>query len=151
MNLVRELAAANSTLANAVADIVDLRIQMDIYLHERPDRRPPGGRGRGRCTQIWEIGYGASVHRTTRLYNNLNYCYTHVHDITDDHTSETCRWPCVGYKTEVVKTNIIWGGTRRKHLVDLEWRAGGIGINLHKINHISSSIDEPVDDCIFNK
>ena len=55
--------------------------------------------------------------RTSRLYTNMNYCWTHGFDLHDLHTSSTCQNKAPGHKTDATVTNQMGGSTKNLHLV----------------------------------
>lgn len=111
---VGELAAANATLGVAVTDIAALRVQMNNL----GDNRNGRGRGRGRGAGGAGRGRGGrGAVRTVRLYNNNNYCYTHGHDIAENHTSASYSWPCQGHRTDATKEDDKGGSNRFRELV----------------------------------
>jgi hypothetical protein len=49
-----------------------------------------------------------------RFKENGNYCWTHGHDISKPHTSETCNRPRAGHKKEATKANTMGGSNANK-------------------------------------
>ena len=55
--------------------------------------------------------------RSTRFFNNSNYCWSHGFDIGPSHTSATCRNPKHGHKKEATVTNQMGGDQTNCHLI----------------------------------
>ena len=114
--LVVEIAAANTTLAVAVADIAALRLQLNGM--------GSGGRGRGRGG-----GRGSFKHhpggrgqpcpaRTVRRHNNTNYCHSCGYDVQDWHTSTSFPWRKVNHATDATRADNKGGSQKNKALVE---------------------------------
>ena len=81
------------------------------------------GRGRGRGGQRAPqqmVPYVQPQHTNpTKRYNNWNYCFTHGHDVTDEHTSENCNRPAWNHNYYATRTNTMGGTTRNQHKTQL--------------------------------
>jgi hypothetical protein len=51
---------------------------------------------------------------TTPWFNNLNYCLTHGHNISINHTSQGCIYPGNGHQRNATKTNTKGGSKASK-------------------------------------
>jgi hypothetical protein len=47
-----------------------------------------------------------------KRYNNLNYCWTHGGDVTDEHTSHTCQRPAHYHQPQATQYNPMGGSQR---------------------------------------
>ena len=47
-----------------------------------------------------------------KRYNNMNYCWTHGGDITDEHTGQTCQRPGYGHQHYATRQNTMNGATK---------------------------------------
>ena len=52
-----------------------------------------------------------------KKYSNWNYCWTHGHDIADNHTSANCHNPAHGHVWHATKQNTCGGTTRGHHKI----------------------------------
>eukprot|EP00957_Ditylum_brightwellii_P160353 12206729-Ditylum_brightwellii.AAC.1 len=49
------------------------------------------------------------------MYNNMNYCWSHGHDVEDFHTNTTCPAPKIGHQFMATKHNTMNGSRRATH------------------------------------
>jgi uncharacterized membrane protein YgcG len=54
-----------------------------------------------------------------KYYNNWNYCWTHGHDLPDNHCSANCRNPTDGHMWNATRTNTMGGRDKNKHKTQL--------------------------------
>ena len=52
-----------------------------------------------------------------KRYNNWNYCWTHGHDINDNHNSTNCHTPAQGHVWHATKQNTCGGNPKGQHKV----------------------------------
>ena len=52
-----------------------------------------------------------------KRYHNWNYCWTHGHDISDNHTSANCQNPAPGHVWHATKQNTCGGTTKGQHKI----------------------------------
>jgi len=58
---------------------------------------------------------GGIPYDTRKRYNNLNYCWSHGHDVHDNHTSQTCQYPKWGHQQMATRWNTMGGGEQGAH------------------------------------
>jgi hypothetical protein len=83
--ITKQLAAKDTKIAQLKAKVQDLQRNRNLR-----ETRYRGSRGENRDT-------------TTRCFINLNYCWTHGHDITIIHTSQSCLYPDNGHQRDATK------------------------------------------------
>ena len=52
-----------------------------------------------------------------KKYNNWNYCWTHGHDVKNNHTSATCLKPAHNHVWHATKQNTCGGSNKGQHKV----------------------------------
>ena len=50
-----------------------------------------------------------------KRYHNWNYCWTHGHNISDNHNSANCQNPAPGHVWQATKQNTAGGSTKGQH------------------------------------
>ena len=63
-----------------------------------------------------------------KLFENKNYCWTHGHDVEDDHTSATCNNPLPGHQYNAAKNNTMGGNPKKDHKYIMPSQAGKQGL-----------------------
>ena len=108
-NLATASAADRQTLANLTATNTELLQQLSAQAVELATLRAARSQTNTRTNTRRE--------RTTRQYNNKNYCWSHGYDISKDHTSQNCRFKHDGHKAKATRENILGGSVAHKALV----------------------------------
>jgi hypothetical protein len=52
-------------------------------------------------------------HPNAKRYNNMNYCWTHGFDISDNHTGMSCQRPAMPYHQPQATRQNTMGGSQR--------------------------------------
>mmetsp|Transcript_117337 Transcript_117337/g.240039 ORF Transcript_117337/g.240039 Transcript_117337/m.240039 type:complete len:224 (-) Transcript_117337:66-737(-) len=86
-------------------------------LAAQPPGKAPAPASTGRANNRRNNQHRVKAPRTTRLYNNSNYCWTHGCDIHINHTSSTCKHPAPGHRKDATLTNMMGGSTQYLNLV----------------------------------
>jgi hypothetical protein len=55
----------------------------------------------------------------TKYYSNWNYCWTHGHDVPNNHDSTNCQHPAPGHMWQATKTTTFGGCTKNAHKTQL--------------------------------
>ena len=63
-----------------------------------------------------------------KLFENKNYCWTHGHNVKNDHTSGMCNNPLPGYQLNTTKTNTMGGNPKKDHKYIMPSQAGKQGL-----------------------
>ena len=114
--ILQEVNRITHALDAVVADIAALRLQNNPQGGRGNGGRVAGGRGGGNRGR--GRGGRGNPQQTVRQFQNDNYCWTHGHDLHENHTSATCNWPAEGHQVAATKTNHMNGSQRRAHLVE---------------------------------
>ena len=114
--ILQEVNRITHALDAVVADIAALRLQNNPQGGRGNGGRNAGGRGGGNRGR--GRGGRGNPQRTVRQFQNDNYCWTHGHDLHENHTSAICNWPAEGHQVAATKTNHMNGSQRRAHLVE---------------------------------
>ena len=104
---LKEMAAANSALTKQLASVTSSLNQALGELKQMrltANNNPQGNQDTSR-------------YRKVRKYQNNNYCWSCGFDISDNHTSATCKWTKEGHKSDATKENTMGGSQKRRHLV----------------------------------
>ena len=82
------------------------------YQYQSNQYQAQGGRGYGQRQR-------APYSNTVKYYSNWNYCWTHGHDIPNNHDSSNCQHPAPGHMWHATKTTTCGGCTKHAHKTQL--------------------------------
>ena len=120
-DMLLSLQASNQALLQQLtvkdAELTQLRQQVQQFQAGLSNRTTNSNNNRRNNANPNAANRAPNTEPTQKRYPNLNYCWTHGHDIDPRHDSSNCRNPGPGHQNNATRTNPMGGSTKNKDRV----------------------------------